>query len=60
MSSEESVEIIRLVKENDASQVEWEKAKNLDAKFMKQSLREDYFIPKSKYSNYTVFKVNIV
>lgn len=44
----DSVEIIRVVKENAASLTEWEKAKNLDAKFMKQSLREDFHIPKSK------------
>ena len=48
--SSDSVEIVRLVKENGASHVEWEKVKNLDAKFMKQSLREDFFIPKSNFS----------
>lgn len=40
--------INQLVKENSASHVEWEKAKELDSKFMKQSLRDDFFIPKSK------------
>lgn len=40
--------INQLVKENGASQVEWEKAKEMDKKFLKQSLRNDFFIPKSK------------
>ena len=49
--SSNSVEIMRLVKEKGACQIQWEMARKLDSKFMKQSVRDDFFIPKSKISS---------
>ena len=43
-----SVEINQLIKENSTCQEEWEKAKQLDVKFMKTSRREDFILPTSK------------
>lgn len=44
----ESLEILRIVKENSSSHAEWQNANDLDKEFMKSSLREDFLLPKSK------------
>lgn len=48
MPASDSVDIIRLVNENSTCQTEWNRAKSLDLKFMKESRRKDFNLPKSK------------
>lgn len=53
----QSLEILRIVKENSACHEEWRNSNKLDEEFMKDSLREEFLLPTSKESN--VFKLII-
>ena len=48
MSTSDCVEIVRIVKSNEKSFEELKKAEELDLKFMENSLRNDFILPKSK------------
>lgn len=48
MSTSDCVEIAKIVRNNQKSFEEMKMAEELDLKFMKNSLRNDFIIPKSK------------